>query len=133
MPGHWYSLSSELNPNWETYFIDQPELRVYWEELWHKHDLVRHTLLNTAVTHAEWDADAQMYHVSVQNVRTGEASVVDAQAVVCALGLFQGAVYPKDVTGIETFKGDLFHSAEWRHDVTLKGKRVGVIGNGCSA
>ncbi|KAI0256955.1 hypothetical protein BJV78DRAFT_1168189 [Lactifluus subvellereus] len=32
-----------------------------------------------------------------------------------------------------TFRGDAWHSAEWRHDVVLAGKRVGVIGNGCSA
>lgn len=94
---------------------------------------MQHTLLNTAVTHAEWDADTQLYRVSVRNVRTNKASVVEAQAVVYALGGFQGAMYPKNVTGIETFRGNLFHSAEWRHDVALKGKRVGVIGNGCSA
>jgi cation diffusion facilitator CzcD-associated flavoprotein CzcO len=35
--------------------------------------------------------------------------------------------------GIETFKGEVFHSARWRHDVDLRGKRVGVLGNGSSA
>ncbi len=32
-----------------------------------------------------------------------------------------------------TFKGPTFHSAQWRHDVDLKGKRVPVIGTGASA
>ena len=27
----------------------------------------------------------------------------------------------------------MFHTAEWRHDVDLTGKRVAVIGTGCSA
>lgn len=42
-------------------------------------------------------------------------------------------MYPKDIAGVENFHGELWHSARWRHDVELKGKRVGVIGNGCSA
>ena len=41
--------------------------------------------------------------------------------------------FPSDLVGIADFKGVLWHSAQWRHDVDLKGKRVGVIGNGCSA
>jgi hypothetical protein len=35
--------------------------------------------------------------------------------------------------GIETFKGEAFHSARWRHGVDLRGKRVGALGNGSSA
>ena len=31
------------------------------------------------------------------------------------------------------FKGPAFHSARWRHDVDLTGKRVAVIGTGASA
>ena len=34
---------------------------------------------------------------------------------------------------METFEGEIFHSSRWRHDVSLKGKKVVVIGNGCSA
>lgn len=37
-----------------------------------------------------------------------------------------------DIPGYESFKGDKWHAAQWRHDVNLSGKRVGVIGTGCS-
>ena len=53
--------------------------------------------------------------------------------MIYAIGGFQEALYPKDIPGRELFHGEMFHSAEWRHDVILKNKRVGVIGNGCSA
>ena len=53
--------------------------------------------------------------------------------MIYAVGGFQNGVYPKDIPGREQFRGEIFHSAEWRHDVILKNKRVGVIGNGCSA
>jgi cation diffusion facilitator CzcD-associated flavoprotein CzcO len=35
--------------------------------------------------------------------------------------------------GLEDFEGPAFHTAEWRHDVDLAGKRVALIGTGCSA
>ena len=38
-----------------------------------------------------------------------------------------------EIEGIETFQGEVFHSARWNHDVDLTGKRVAVIGTGASA
>jgi hypothetical protein len=37
-----------------------------------------------------------------------------------------------EIEGIETFQGEIFHSARWNHDVDLAGKRVAVIGTGAS-
>jgi cation diffusion facilitator CzcD-associated flavoprotein CzcO len=122
-----------LNPRWESYYATQPELRTYWENLWRKYDLVKHTCLNTVVTKAQWSNETQRYTVSLENVATKETSQVGAEVMIYAVGGFQGALYPKDIPGREQFHGEIFHSAEWRHDVILKNKRVGVIGNGCSA
>jgi cation diffusion facilitator CzcD-associated flavoprotein CzcO len=133
VPGHWYSLSTDLNPRWQSYYAGQPELRAYWENLWHKYDLAKHTVLGTTVTEAVWNNETQRYTVHTQNLKTKETGSVEAEGVFWAIGGFQGALYPKDVPGRETFKGEVFHSAAWRHDVVLKKKRVAVIGNGCSA
>jgi hypothetical protein len=35
--------------------------------------------------------------------------------------------------GMETFNGDMYHTARWNHDVKDAGKRMAVIGNGYSA
>ncbi len=37
------------------------------------------------------------------------------------------------IPGLDGFEGPAFHTAEWRHDVDLAGKRVAVVGTGCSA
>jgi cation diffusion facilitator CzcD-associated flavoprotein CzcO len=37
------------------------------------------------------------------------------------------------IEGAETFEGPMFHSGQWDHSVRYEGKRVGVIGSGCSA
>ena len=38
-----------------------------------------------------------------------------------------------DIQGLQSFGGELFHTARWNHDYDLTGKRVGVIGTGASA
>jgi len=40
--------------------------------------------------------------------------------------------YPS-LKGLDTFKGEAFHSAAWNHDYDLEGKTVAVIGTGASA
>jgi cation diffusion facilitator CzcD-associated flavoprotein CzcO len=122
-----------LNPRWERYYATQPEIRVYWENLWHKYDLVKHTHLNTAVRNAQWSNETHRYTISLENVITKEMNQVVAEVMIYAIGGFLEALFPKDIPGREHFRGELFHSSEWRHDVILKNKRVGVIGNGCSA
>ena len=42
------------------------------------------------------------------------------------------AAVPED-RGPRSLRRPAFHSAQWDHDVDLTGKRVGVIGTGCSA
>src|SRR6185312_13570709 len=40
---------------------------------------------------------------------------------------------PAGVPGLADFDGPVFHSARWRHDLDLTGKRVAVVGTGASA
>jgi cation diffusion facilitator CzcD-associated flavoprotein CzcO len=40
--------------------------------------------------------------------------------------------YPK-LPGIDSFEGEVFHSAQWDHDLDLSGRKVAVIGTGASA
>lgn len=63
---------------------------------------------------------------------TGLEAQVEAQAIVFAMGGFARGMYPPEIEGREAFKGAVWHSAEWNHGYVLEGKRVGVIGNGCS-
>ncbi|KXN92229.1 4-hydroxyacetophenone monooxygenase, partial [Leucoagaricus sp. SymC.cos] len=134
VPGHWYSLSAELNPDWDTYYVGQPTLQAYWEGLWKKHDLQAHTKLSTSVQIAEWDKEKMNYRIIIKDEKTGKEELVQAEIMISAIGGFFEPLFPKELEGqIEKFKGVVWHSARWRHDVDLKGKRVGVIGNGCSA
>ena len=48
------------------------------------------------------------------------------------MGQLNRPAYP-DIDGRDTFKGPSMHSARWDQNVSLKGKRVGVIGSAASA
>lgn len=123
-----------MNPEWKSYFVGQPELCAYWEGLWKKYDLGSRTRLATSVSSAVWDGERQRYRLGVRDEKSKEEGVVEAEIVIWAIGGFFDPLYPKELEGgLGKFEGTVFHSARWRHDVELKGKRVGVIGNGCSA
>ena len=97
-----------------------------------KRDLRKHCRFHTSVDKAEWDANANVWRLEIRDVRTGEKQVTRATALVSAIGVLVIPSFPK-LQGIESFKGEVFHSARWNHDVDLHGKRVAVVGNGSSA
>src|SRR5690606_23475290 len=70
--------------------------------------------------------------VGAWRVTTADGTTYDADIVVPALGQLSDPVVPA-IPGVETFAGPAFHSARWRHDVSLAGKRVAVVGTGASA
>jgi cation diffusion facilitator CzcD-associated flavoprotein CzcO len=62
----------------------------------------------------------------------GKEDTIVADAVISAVGQLNQPRLP-DIKGLGSFKGPAFHSAQWRHDVELKNKRVACIGTGASA
>jgi 4-hydroxyacetophenone monooxygenase len=57
---------------------------------------------------------------------------VTVQALIVAVGQLNRPSLP-DIDGLDTFSGPWWHSARWDHSVDLRGKKVAVVGNGCSA
>jgi cation diffusion facilitator CzcD-associated flavoprotein CzcO len=110
----------------------QPEILAYMRGVVDKYGLRSHCRFLTSVEKAEWDAGANVWRIETRDVRTGEKQLSQATAFVPAIGVLNIPRFPT-LQGMETFKGEVFHSARWRHDVDLHGKRVGVLGNGCSA
>ncbi|AYJ48316.1 flavin-containing monooxygenase [Rhodococcus sp. P1Y] len=129
-PSHYYSYSFELNPDWSRYYPSGPEYLKYMKAVVHKYDLARHIQLSTAVDGARWIEQDQQWEV-VTRAADGSMETHRSRALVTALGVLSAPNVP-DVPGLDTFAGDLVHSAEWR-DVDLSGKRVVVLGTGCTS
>jgi cation diffusion facilitator CzcD-associated flavoprotein CzcO len=60
------------------------------------------------------------------------AGAHEADLLVTACGQLSVPSVPS-LPGLDGFEGPAFHSARWRHDVPIAGKRVAVVGSGCSA
>jgi len=130
-PNHFYSYSFERNPNWSGYFSKRDELYAYFERCADKFGLRDSLRLGTEVLRMRYDQAACRWSVDVRT-GAGDEETLTANVVISAVGQLNRPSMP-DIEGLETFAGPLFHSARWRHDVDLAGKRVAVIGTGCSA
>jgi cation diffusion facilitator CzcD-associated flavoprotein CzcO len=126
VPSHLYSFSFAPNPRWSRTFSDQGEIQQYLEEVADRFGLRGRIRLNTELLEARWDSQALRWRLRTDR---GDLS---ADALISATGPLSQPRLP-DVAGLDTFRGDAFHSADWRHDVDLTGKRVAVIGSGASA
>jgi 4-hydroxyacetophenone monooxygenase len=128
---HMYSYSFEPNHAWPQHFSPQPELLKYFRGVADKHDLRKHIRFETSVESLTWDEDRAVWRAVLKD-KTGKSETVEANMVVTAVGQLNRPRLP-DIEGRDSFEGPAFHSAEWRHDVDLTGKRVAVIGTGASA
>jgi cation diffusion facilitator CzcD-associated flavoprotein CzcO len=83
------------------------------------------------VIEARWNGTTYLWEVLVESVSDKKPCLWTANVVVNAGGQFYK---PKawDILGMENFKGAQWHTAEWRHDYDLTGKRVAIIGTGPS-
>ena len=130
-PSAYYSLSREVNPDWSSYYPQGAEYQAYLVALADKHRLREHTRFGTEVDALWWDEDRghwQVHSVDAAGVR----DVSHARVVVTAAGYLNRPRWP-DVPGRDTFAGIGIHSAQWDPTLDLTGKRVAVIGAGCTA
>ncbi len=126
VPSHLYSFSFAPNPGWTRTYSRQPEIWQYLRDLADRHDLHRHIRFGHELTAAAWDDDEQRW-----NVETSGGSWT-AQLLIDATGPLSHPALPR-IRGMGSFKGTMFHTAEWNHDHDLTGERVAVIGTGASA
>lgn len=126
VPSHLYSLSFAPKHNWTRKYPSQPELYSYLKEVAANYELYPHIHFDETLAEARFVPQQQLWRV-----RTGR-NVYWAQHLVMGNG---GLAEPKlpNIPGAEMFAGKTFHSAQWDHSYSLKGKRVAVIGTGASA
>ena len=126
IPSHLYEFSFEPNPRWSRRYAPQAEIKAYVEDVARRNGVFDRIRTGTAVERADWDEDRGKWVLQTSR-GTHEADVL-----LTACGQLSVPTVPP-IPGLESFDGPAFHTARWRHDVDLTGKRVGVIGTGCSA
>ena len=125
VPSHFYEFSFAMNPDWSRRYAPQSEIKAYLERVVREQGVEPMFRFNSEVRSAIWDDRGHW----VLDTATGEHV---ADVLITACGQLSTPKYP-DIEGLDEFEGPAFHTATWRHDVDLTGKRVAVIGTGCSA
>jgi cation diffusion facilitator CzcD-associated flavoprotein CzcO len=126
VPSHLYEYSFAPNPRWSRRYAPQAEIQAYVEDVARRHGVLQRIRTSTEVQRAEWNEERRVWRLSTT------AGEHEAEVLLTACGqLSQPSIPP--LPQLDSFEGPAFHTAQWRHDVALEGKRVAVIGTGCSA
>ncbi|KAF8079146.1 FAD/NAD-binding domain-containing protein [Lyophyllum atratum] len=160
IPSHAYQLTFENNTNWSAFYAPGPEIRAYLDHVVDKYKLRPFIKLRHRITGAKYDEGTGKWHLKVRRPLPGSATeqgdhiVWDwktdfeefddiADVVLAGLGPLSRWSWP-DIEALESFEGEVLHSAQWEMGENGKGgwqdtvkdwgdKRVGVIGVGSSA
>lgn len=130
IPNYFYSYSFFADYPWKRHFSKRDELLAYLQAAVDKFAIREHIRFGCEVTDAAWNEGAQRWDVAYRD-RQGRGQALRANAMLSAVGQLNRPAVPK-IAGLEDFAGPAFHTARWRKDVDLRGKRVVMIGTGAS-
>jgi cation diffusion facilitator CzcD-associated flavoprotein CzcO len=107
-------------------FSSQPEIQDYIRGVARRAGLLDRTVFGCELKRAAWQE---------QHSRWEESTSHGTLTADVLIGAFGALAEPSllDIPGIDTFEGEVFHSAQWNHSAELTGKRLAVIGTGASA
>jgi len=124
VPAHHYNFSFAPNPGWHHRLAQGDEIQGYMKSVAEKYRLRPHIVFGQRVGGGRFDGAC--WHIETDG---GLRDRVDF--LVAATGPLHVPQYPA-IDDRECFAGTSFHSACWPEGIDLRGKRVGIVGNGSS-
>lgn len=125
VPAHMYTYSFEHNPEWSDFFAKGAEIQEYFERVVEKYQVLKFVQFQQEVVKAQ-------YREKTWHVDCASGDHFEADFLIHATGILHHISLP-DIKGLDKFKGEMFHSARWNHELDFKNKKVGVIGTGSTA
>ncbi len=128
LESHIYSFSFERY-DWTRTHAGWRELLTYLRDVAQKWDLLPHMRFNEQVEQVSWSDERQDYTVRTAS----QEDHGNFTAVISAVGFLNTPAKPPFVREEHDFTGPICHTSEWRDDLDMAGKSVGVLGTGSSA
>ena len=122
VPSRYYSYSFEPNPDWTKYYSPGGEIQRYFEGVADRYGMHSYIRFGKEVERADF-TDGRW------RIRMRDGEETEADFLISACGVLHHPRYPR-IPGLESFAGDMFHSARWDHSVPLEGRRIGLVGTG---
>ena len=150
-----YSYSWAQNSKWTAPFPSGKEVSRYLYDVCESFQILDKIQLNTSVKSIRWIDEESEWEVVLEHLFEGvgdmssaerkayekshgvhsaivSTETVRAKIVCSAVG---GLVEPKaflDIPGMDSFQGDIVHTARWDPNLSVRDKHVVVVGTGCS-
>ncbi|MEP1595864.1 MAG: NAD(P)/FAD-dependent oxidoreductase [Halieaceae bacterium] len=113
--------------SWSARYPDWKETHDYFRFVADKCDMWPHIQLETEIVSADYQKATGHWLVT-----TGTGETFTCKYFISGMGMISEPVIPK-ISGMDTFKGPLFHSSRWPQEgLDYAGKRVGIIGAGAT-
>lgn len=122
VPSKFYQYTFAPNPDWTKLFPSGGEIWSYFDKVTDLFGIREHIRFGGEVRSAE-------YVDGAWHVLASDGTREEFDFLIAACGILHRPRYPS-IEGIDSFRGDMFHSARWDGSVPLQGRRVGVIGTG---
>ncbi|MGV2984206.1 flavin-containing monooxygenase [Microbacterium sp. AGC85] len=129
-PSKFYSLSFAINAEWTNTHPQGGEYREYLDRIAREQRVYDRFTFGAEVTDLIWNEHDARWDVSY--IQDGRTRTTSARVVVTAAGYLSRPTLP-DVPGIDLFRGHRVHSADFDTSYSYVGKRVAVIGAGCTS
>ncbi|KAH6623283.1 hypothetical protein F5144DRAFT_357270 [Chaetomium tenue] len=132
VPSALYSFSFASNPRWTRVLPPAGELQAYLGRVADRYGVRERMVFGVEVYRCVWVEERGVWRLWGRSIKGGGEFVHECRFLFSGAGHF-GRPRELGVDGVERFGGEVFHSARWKDGVDLKGKRVVVFGNGCTA
>ncbi len=130
-----FTLGYSFRP-WEgdTSIVDGESILQYIKDTAVEARVDRHVRFRHRVTRVDWCSTESRWHVTVQQLDTGEVIEMACSFLVCCSGYYRyDRGYLPDFVGSEQFRGTVVHPQCWPPDLDCTRRRVVVIGSGATA
>lgn len=112
---------------WKEKYPDQKELKTYFDHIDRSLNVRKDCFFHSDVSAARFDTELGRWSVQT---RDGKSALT--KYLIVAVG-FASQSYTPPWSGLDSFQGEIYHSAHWPKDgVDVTGKKVAIIGTGAS-
>lgn len=129
VPAHTYTWSFEPKIDWSAVYASSREINDYFNEFMKKYNLQQYIHTRHQGVGAYWNQKYGGWDVKIKDLNSGKEFDDHCDILINAGGILNNWRWPA-ISGLHDFKGPLLHTANWNDDIDLRGKHVGLIGNG---